>query len=277
MGSITTLMDKKIKLKEIIVRCKGEYEINRFLDICSIPVDFLKTLSIKSDYFYLDKITIQKIVRNANPGLNKKVLTDEFYNLIECENKGIEILRGQLYWIDFGQNTIGSEQGGSRPALVMSNNLGNNFGTTVVVIALTTKMSKASNIPVHVLIDTLEYETGLEQDSIVLTEQIRTVDKKRILGYIGECPFGLMRKIEKAFKIQFGIDNPIDIVDFIEYFAKKRNASDKLKMALAVDFKEYCSEKGIDFKNNINNYTTELKYGYVSQNRQENVLAMAMG
>jgi mRNA interferase MazF len=276
MGSIVTLVDKKIKLKEIINKCKGEYETNRFLDICSIPIDFLKTLSTRTEYFYLDKITVQKIVKNASPELNKETLANELYDLSDCENKGIEILRGQLYWIDFGSNPIGSEQGGTRPALVMSNNRGNGFGTTIVAIALTTKISKASNIPVHVLIDTLEYETGLEQDSVVLTEQIRTVDKKRILSYIGECPFGLMRKIEKAFKIEFGIDNPVDIIEFVEYFAKKRNASDKIKMAIAIDMKEYFSDKNIDYKNNVEVYIRDLKYGYLSQNRQEGTLMVAV-
>lgn len=266
MGDII-LDNKKNALRKTINECKGEHTINRYLDICSIHPDFKKSIDLNSDYFYLDKITIQKLVRNADPTLDKEVITKELYDLIEIENKGIEVLRGQIYWIDFGKNTIGSEQGGIRPGLVIQNNIGNKFSTTVVVIAITTQIKKANNIPAHVLIDTLEYETGLEHNSIVLTEQIRTVDKQRIVGYIGECPYGLMKKIEKAFKIEFGIDDPVDIVGFIEYFAQKRNASEKLKIAIAVDMRDYFMHKGIDCINNVDKYIDNLKHVYIKNNK----------
>jgi mRNA interferase MazF len=202
---------------------------------------------------------IQKIVKNAPDTLGKEKITNELYELIETKNKGLEVLRGQIYLVDFQNNTIGSEQGGVRPALVFSNNMGNKFGPTIVVIAITTQMEKANNIPAHVYIDRLEYNTGLSQNSIALTEQIRTVDKKRIISYIGECPYGLMKRIEKAFKIEFDID-PVDIVDFIEYFAKKRNVSNRLKIALANDMAEYFSDQNINYKNNVTVYVNQLKW-----------------
>jgi mRNA interferase MazF len=260
------LIQKKMILKNIINECKGYYTINEFLDICSInPIVFKRTLDFKDNHFQIDKIIIQKIIKNADSSVNKTNLENRLYSLIEYEDKSLPIYRGQMYWIDFGKFTIGSEQGGTRPGLIIQNDIGNKFSPTVVAIAMTTNTNKANNIPVHVLINILEHETGLEKDSVVLTEQIKTVDKSRISGYIGECPFGLMKKIEDAFKMQYGISTPkVNIADFVAKFTNKLNVTDKFKIVLANEMKKYFEENNIEFESNVSEYISDLKKQYLT-------------
>lgn len=110
------------------------------------------------------------------------------------------ILRGELYYADL-EPVIGSEQGGERPVVVIQNNKGNRHSKTVIIAPLTTSAIKPT-LPTHVEI----YTEGLRRTSIVLLEQIRTIDKQRIGHYIGTVSDIDMRKIEEAVLISFGID-----------------------------------------------------------------------
>jgi mRNA interferase MazF len=103
-----------------------------------------------------------------------------------------DIKRGQIYLADLNP-VMGSEQGGIRPVVVIQNNVGNRFSPTIIVAAITGRMKK--NIPTHAKI-----KTGLLKDSIALMEQIRTIDKCRLIEYMGEVSKAEMNGIVEALR-----------------------------------------------------------------------------
>ena len=103
-----------------------------------------------------------------------------------------DIKRGQIYLADLNP-VMGSEQGGIRPVVVIQNNVGNRFSPTIIVAAITGRMKK--NIPTHAKI-----KTGLLKDSIALLEQIRTIDKCRLIEYMGEVSKAEMNDIVEALR-----------------------------------------------------------------------------
>ena len=267
---------KKKNLKEIINNCKGYRTINEFLRDSSIEsMSFLHVLDDKNEFFELTKITIQKILVNADRNLNKNIIEYELTSLLDDKDKNLDIQRGQIYWVDFGSNTTGAEQGGIRPALVIQNNIGNSKSPAIVAIAITSKL-KSMHLPVHVVIDDLE-SCGLTENSMVLTEQVKTIDKSRVVGYIGECPHFLMKKIEKAIKIEFDILNPVNIIEFVEGFATKFNLKDSFKAVLAREMQEFFKINDIDFVD-IGDYIVECKRSTVFKNKsaQQKSVAYAM-
>ena len=114
-----------------------------------------------------------------------------------------EIKRGDMYYANLDP-VIGSEQGGIRPVLIIQNDTGNKFSpTTIVVASITSKISKTS-LPTHVA---LKKVNGLEQPSLLLLEQIRTIDHRRLKGYIGTLDERLMKKVDKALSVSIGLAN----------------------------------------------------------------------
>ena len=111
------------------------------------------------------------------------------------------ILRGDLYYADLSP-VVGSEQGGVRPVLVIQNDVGNKYSPTVIVAAITSRSNKAA-IPTHVCIRRMR--SGLKQDSTVLAEQIRTIDRNRLKEYIGHLDSGQMAGIEQAMVTSLGL------------------------------------------------------------------------
>ena len=111
------------------------------------------------------------------------------------------ILRGELYYADL-EPVIGSEQGGERPVVVLQNNKGNQHSPTVIVAPLTTQKIKP-RLPTHVMVSS----SGLRSASLVLLEQIRTIDKKRMRNHIGAITDAEMKEIEKAVLASVGIDS----------------------------------------------------------------------
>lgn len=110
------------------------------------------------------------------------------------------IKRGDLYYADLSP-VVGSEQGGIRPVLVVQNNIGNKYSPTIIVGAITSQLEKAK-LPTHIKVPA---ETaGLPKNSIVLLEQIRTIDKKRLKEKIGELPVNVMARINEALMISLG-------------------------------------------------------------------------
>ena len=107
--------------------------------------------------------------------------------------------RGEIYYADLNP-TVGSEQGGLRPVLIIQNDVGNRFSPTVIVAAITSRQMKAK-IPTHVLIGK---ETGLRQNSYILLEQIRTLDKSRLKKYVGTLEEEAMRQVDAALAISLG-------------------------------------------------------------------------
>lgn len=110
------------------------------------------------------------------------------------------VKRGELYYADLSP-VVGSEQGGVRPVLVVQNDIGNKFSPTVIAAAVTSQISKAK-LPTHIELSAKEY--GLPKDSVVLLEQIRTLDKKRLKERIGQIDIDRMNKINQALLVSLG-------------------------------------------------------------------------
>lgn len=115
----------------------------------------------------------------------------------------IDIKRGQIYYVDFGEN-VGREQNGIRPAIVIQNNVGNRHSPTTIVIPLTTSKRK-HQLPTHVFIGKGKLKGAGKIWGIAVTEQIRTVDVMRILQYEDELTEEGMNAIKKAVKVSFGL------------------------------------------------------------------------
>ena len=107
------------------------------------------------------------------------------------------IRRGEIYYADLDP-VVGSEQGGIRPVLVIQNDIGNQFSPTIIVAAITGKTKK--DLPTHVPLQTEQ----LPQQSVVMLEQIRTIDKKRVDNLVGEVDDLQMKDVEKAIDISLG-------------------------------------------------------------------------
>lgn len=114
----------------------------------------------------------------------------------------VDIKRGDLYWVDFG-HTVGSEQGGKRPALIVQNNVGNAHAPTTIVIPLTSNTSKRQ-IPTHGLIRASR-DNGLNMDSIFAAEQPRVVCKSRLMGKIGSLSTEQLAAVDIAISISLGL------------------------------------------------------------------------
>ncbi len=113
------------------------------------------------------------------------------------------VKRGDIFYADLSP-VVGSEQGGVRPVLIIQNDVGNKYSPTVIVAAITSQINKAK-MPTHIELSANEY--GLSKDSVVLMEQIRTIDKKRLKEKIGHMSDELLPQIDEALKISFGVDN----------------------------------------------------------------------
>ena len=114
------------------------------------------------------------------------------------------VKRGQIYWVDFGtDNIIGSEQRNKRPAIVISNDLGNKYSPVVSIAIITSQLTKAK-LPTHIEIEATK-ENGLIKKSIILTEQIKTIDKQRLIDCIGYVNSYDMLKVDRAIEISLGL------------------------------------------------------------------------
>lgn len=113
----------------------------------------------------------------------------------------MNIKRGDIYYADLSP-VIGSEQGGLRPVLIIQNDVGNKYSPTVIAAAITSKMSKAK-LPTH--IDVFAGQVGLNKDSVILLEQIRTIDKKRLKEKMGHLDDNVMNEVNDAITVSFGL------------------------------------------------------------------------
>ena len=108
-----------------------------------------------------------------------------------------KIRRGDIYYADLNP-VIGSEQGGRRPVLIISNDTGNRHSPTVIIAAITGFEHTTAKLPTHTIVRDIK---GLEKNSIVLLEQIRTIDKQRLENYLGRLPESIMPKIDRSLAI----------------------------------------------------------------------------
>jgi mRNA interferase MazF len=141
----------------------------------------------------LTKSTKCAIINIVQEGQNK--IKKEYINMKE-------IKRGQIWYADIS-GVVGSEQGGKRPVLIIQNNVGNEKSPTTIIAPITSVHSKAK-IPTHIWL--AKATSGLSVNSMVLLEQIRTIDKSRLIHYMGEIQKGEQRLIDEAIKISLGVN-----------------------------------------------------------------------
>ena len=113
------------------------------------------------------------------------------------------VKRGDIYYADLSP-VVGSEQGGTRPVLIVQNDMGNRHSPTVIAAAITSQMNKAK-LPTH--IELVGQDCGLTKDSIVLLEQIRTLDKRRLRERAGRIPEDDMRRVDEALGVSMGLES----------------------------------------------------------------------
>nr|WP_202890553.1 MULTISPECIES: type II toxin-antitoxin system PemK/MazF family toxin [Brevibacillus] len=111
------------------------------------------------------------------------------------------VKRGDVFFADLSP-VVGSEQGGVRPVLVIQNDIGNRFSPTVIVAAITAQIQKAK-LPTHVEIDAKTY--GFDRDSVILLEQIRTIDKQRLTDKITHLDDEMMDRVNESLQISLGL------------------------------------------------------------------------
>lgn len=113
----------------------------------------------------------------------------------------MEINRGDIYYADLSP-VVGSEQGGVRPVLIVQNDVGNKFSPTVIIAAITSQLTKAK-LPTHIELDKEKF--NLLKDSVVLLEQIRTLDKRRLKDKVSTIDNLTMQKVDVAIMVSLGI------------------------------------------------------------------------
>ncbi len=114
----------------------------------------------------------------------------------------ISVKRGDIYYADLSP-VVGSEQGGMRPVLIVQNDTGNKHSPTVIAAAITSQINKA-RLPTHIELSAKSY--GLTKDSVILLEQIRTIDKRRLKEHMGKLDNSLMNRVDNAIAVSFGLN-----------------------------------------------------------------------
>lgn len=113
----------------------------------------------------------------------------------------MSVKRGEIYYADLSP-VVGSEQGGIRPVLIVQNDIGNKHSPTVIAAAITSKKEK-SQLPTHISVSA--QSCGLSKDSVVLLEQVRTLDKRRLKERMGELDSSSMAQVNNALQVSFGL------------------------------------------------------------------------
>ncbi|MCD7774801.1 MAG: type II toxin-antitoxin system PemK/MazF family toxin [Clostridiales bacterium] len=114
----------------------------------------------------------------------------------------MNVKRGDIYYADLSP-VVGSEQGGVRPVLIIQNNVGNKFSPTIIAAAITSQRFK-NDLPTHISVHA--DKCGLQKDSIVLLEQVRTLDKQRLRERMGALDDKEMSKVDQALSVSFGLE-----------------------------------------------------------------------
>lgn len=114
------------------------------------------------------------------------------------------VKRGEIYYADLSP-VVGSEQGGVRPVLIVQNDTGNRHSPTVIAAAITSQMGKAK-LPTHIELQAMRY--GLPKESVILLEQVRTLDKQRLRQRMGQVDSDVMEKVDAAIAVSFGLPQP---------------------------------------------------------------------
>ena len=128
----------------------------------------------------------------------------------------MRIRRGDIFYADLSP-VVGSEQDGIRPIVIIQNDVGNRFSPTIIGIAITSKENV--KMPTHLEIYGTKY--GLEKDSVILAEQIRTLDKSRLKEKVGKLDKETLDKLKKAIEISFGLRGKVNFDEYIKSFIRK--------------------------------------------------------
>ena len=132
----------------------------------------------------------------------------------------MEIKRGEIYYADLSP-VIGCEQGGIRPVLIIQNDVGNHYSPTVIAAAITSRKKK--RMPTHVLLTSRE--PGLYANSHIMLEQVRTIDRTRLMRYIGSLDDDIMQRVDRVGRISFGLqETPSGGCCFCPVMAGKRGS-----------------------------------------------------
>ena len=131
----------------------------------------------------------------------KKGICHTFVVQSRWKRGSVTIKKGDIYYADL-MPVIGSEQGGIRPVLIIQNDVGNCYSPTVIVAAITSRPNKHW-IPTHIELG--NHVRGLHNDSVILLEQVRTIDRIRLRGYVGSLSGAMMRKVDEAILVSFGV------------------------------------------------------------------------
>lgn len=116
----------------------------------------------------------------------------------------MQVSRGDIYYADLSP-VVGSEQGGLRPVLIIQNDVGNKYSPTVIAAAITSRTGK-THLPTHIGITS---SCGLARDSVILLEQVRTLDKRRLKEKIGHVGAEVMTRVDSALSVSFGLTGPV--------------------------------------------------------------------
>ncbi len=136
------------------------------------------------------------------------IISSDGHQILYQENFVMSVKRGEIYYADLSP-VVGSEQGGIRPVLIVQNDVGNRHSPTVIAAAITSRHEKAK-LPTH--IDLSAVTCGLAKDSVVLLEQIRTIDKRRLRERMGELDTASMQKVNDALSISFGLHDSSNLI-----------------------------------------------------------------
>lgn len=117
----------------------------------------------------------------------------------------MRICKGDMFYADLTP-VVGCEQGGIRPVLIIQNDIGNRYSPTVIVAAITSRTEKG-HLPTHIRLCSQQY--GLRQNSLVLLEQVRTIDRSRLREYIGHLNDSQIQQVNEALAVSFGLDAPL--------------------------------------------------------------------
>ncbi len=170
-------------------------------------VNILKVGGAIGRKFLLESVTAVfkiafRVERIGTEGKHRRIEEDPTAEAEKGKEAGfMSVRRGDIYYADLSP-VVGSEQGGLRPVLIIQNDIGNRYSPTVIAAAITSRMSK-TRLPTH--IDIYAEEVGLAKDSVILLEQIRTLDKRRLKEKMGHLDDGTMDHVNTAIAISFGL------------------------------------------------------------------------
>ena len=187
---------KDTDLRRITFHKKGAVKNESFLQH-----NFIFTFRTKSVYTVNErrivKFSVQMIIFLP---LGKNIVVIKYFAFSESDN--LNIKRGDIYYADLSP-VVGSEQGGVRPVLIVQNDVGNKYSPTVIAAAITSQQFK-TRLPTHICVDAAV--CGLSKDSVVLLEQIRTLDKQRLREKMGNLPDADMSRINDALSVSMGLN-----------------------------------------------------------------------